>query len=235
MWTEVMAMKRKDVEKIIDKVHEKLGWWKMEYKTFKEVKRNHPELMEDPGYNPNRFPKAFEDALLMVAKQNGLIAERSNIDNPFAKDYVIKRSSDNKILFEVDVEYDYSDNLFDKDKKEPYIKQYFVNVPIEKLKYFQKVIPTIYVKGSKNLKWVLALRGSEIAKCKKIETLNAKHGKNKNIIEPRTFIRLHTRSMIKKGHLKAGHLQSWLILIKELFPMIYFSEVKCNEKENWCK
>jgi len=26
MWTEVMAMKRKDVEKIIDKVHEKLGW-----------------------------------------------------------------------------------------------------------------------------------------------------------------------------------------------------------------
>lgn len=193
---------------------------------FKEVIKKNPDILKNPGYDANRFPKAFEDALLMVAKQNGLIAERANINNIYEKDFVIKRSSDNKILFEMDCEYDNSGKLFDEKKDYPYIKQNFVNVPIEKRKYFVKNIPTVYIKGSKDLKWVLALRGSEIANCNKVETINSNHN---GIIEPREFIRLHTYSMLKRKHLILGHLQSWLLLVKELFPMIYFLDVKLNE------
>lgn len=184
---------------------------------FKEVVKEHPKILDNPGYNPDEYPKMFENALEVVVKANGLNMERSNRDNPYDTDFRIFRVSNNETLFYGDAEYDNSGKLFKSDGKVAY---YEINVPIEKYERFKRKFVKkdfVYVKGSKDLKYVFVLRGDAILKFGKFKKReNCNHN---GIKADRDFICIHTNSMLKKGHLKRGRLQEWLLMVKELFPM----------------
>ena len=176
---------------------------------------SHSELKSDPLYNPNRFPRAFEDALLMVVRKNHLNPVRLNLEEPCSVDGAIQ-TLDGKVLFYYDAEYSHVESLFDENGKFHY---YTVDVPIEKARFFEQYKKAVYVRG--NLENVLVLRGTTIVKAlknRKVVTKNCKHGSRKVVVAPRDFISVHTYSNLLKN-LRVGPLESWLRMVKALFAL----------------
>ncbi|MEW6624585.1 MAG: hypothetical protein AB1420_15925 [Bacillota bacterium] len=180
---------------------------------LKDVLHKHPEIKKSPIFS--RFPNAFEDALLMVAKKNGLNPERTNLENIYSYDGVIKNAKGD-VLFYYDCEYSTVKDLFDGNGK---INFWTVSIPLEKRRYFEEHKPSFYVRGSWDLRWVLVLRGDAILTHSKTTTKLCNHD---GIKEMRDFMEVHTHSMIKNGCLKTGKLQDWLKLVKKLYPLLIF-------------
>jgi len=183
---------------------------------FNEVVKKHPDILTDPGYNPDEYPRMFENSLEAVVKANGLSMERSNRDDVYDTDFRIFRVSNNETLFYGDAEYDNSGKLFKSDGKISYFE---VNIPIEKFERFKKKFSDkdfVYVKGSKDLKYVMVLRGDAIIKHSKPKSKESNHN---GVKAKRDFMCIHTYSMIQRNHLLSGGLQEWLLMVKKLFPM----------------
>jgi regulatory protein YycI of two-component signal transduction system YycFG len=187
--------------------------------TFRSVIKNHPELKNDPIYREESpYFRAFEDALLMVAKKNHLNPCQLNIEDPYAIDGCIKDQDENLKGY-YDAEYSRVD-LFTNDGK---FRFWDIDIPIEKIKYFQTYSPSFYVRG--NLTWVLVLKGDAIIeafKAGKIRKVDRRHGVDKNIIAKRTFIIVNVRHATLKNQLKVVKLENWLKAVKSLFGLDLF-------------
>lgn len=186
------------------------------------VFQKHPELLKFPDYDHKRYPSAFEDALLMVLEQNHLYAKRTNLQDPYEIDFAIRRTDNDELQFYVEAEYDASGRLFTKDGDITYPN---VNIPSRKYKYFNKDKPTVYVKGSKDLKWVLVLEGSHIIRFGKESTVSCTFNKGK-IRENDKLIQVEKQYAKERLALLTGSLQDWLKLAKKLrsFQNLVFTE-----------
>jgi len=185
----------------------------VEGKKLWQVLEEHPELKKDPMCDPDRFPRAFEENLLMAIKKNHLAPFRMNLDDKLTMDGVIK-TTDNIPLFFYDAEYT-KDELFDKEGK---FKFWDIHIPIEKLKFFKRFKNSVYVRG--NLKRVLILRDTAIINGRLITMPNCKHGTEPNVVvADRAFISVHTQSALTNNHMKVVPIEKWLHAVKEMFAL----------------
>ena len=100
-----------------------------------------------------------------------------------------------------------------------------VHCPIEKLEYFEKYEPSLYIRG--DFHNVFIVRGIAILNAYRngdIVHVPSKHGVDGQVIEKRAFIDVNIPSAIKKGHLKVCPLSQWIKKSKELFPLSMFSQ-----------
>ncbi len=182
---------------------------------FKDVYREHTEIQNNPNYNPDEYPRAFENALEMVAKKNGLYMKRTNRIDKYRFDAGIFDSKTNKLVLRCEAEYDASGKCFDPNNKYLWV-YYEMNMPLEKYnKYILMTdVPVVYIKGSKDLKFVC------LAKFKNFTDGYNKLNEPSNhqgIIENRDFRTFRTSYKFKKGLMKKGLLQDWFILVKQLY------------------
>jgi len=182
-----------------------------------------PEFLKDPNYDPNRFPRAFEDALLMVLKPNHLYAERINLHDPYEVDFAIQQTSNKETLFYAEAEYDASGKVFTKDGQIAYDR---LNILSRKKKYFLKDKPTVFVKG--NLQFIFVLDTNYVLKfgvektilCsfrKYKETIKtaSDYLKNVKFLDDRVF-QINTKHAIESGVLLFGSLQNWIQYVKQI-------------------
>lgn len=174
------------------------------------------EFLNDPNYNPNRFPRAFEESLLMVLKPNHLFAERINIQDKYEVDFAIKRTEDRETLFYAEAEYDASGKVFTEEGKIGYDR---LNILARKKKYFVKDKPTVFVKG--NLRYVFVLDTAYVLKFGEEKTIPCCF---RRYNEP-TFVvtvledeilQIDTSHAFESGALRFGSLQNWLQFVKEI-------------------
>lgn len=180
-------------------------------------------FLQDPNYNQDRFPRAFEDALLMVLKPNHLYAERINLANPYDVDFAIKQTIDNESIFYAEAEYDASGKIFTQ-KGEIYYEK--LNILARKSKYFTKDKPTVFIKG--NLKYVFVLDTKYVLEFGILTTIPCRfHKYNKPIHTFKDFcenttvledkiLQINTKHATEKGALRFGFLQNWLEYVKEI-------------------
>jgi len=185
-----------------------------------DVMRGHPELRGDARSYRWRS-QLFREKLMQAARRFHLNLERHGLKCKFRIDDLAV-FLDGRRLFWYDAEYadPIKVNLFFSNG-EP--RHQTLHCPIEKLEYFEKHEPSLYIRG--DFGDVFIVRGIAILDAYRngdIKHIPSKHGLNGQVIETRAFIDVGVQSAIKKGHLKVCPLDQWIKAAKEMYQLDMF-------------